>query len=158
MADDDDPTEKRLLARLNAQLEWRSEHFRLGPKKYDLVEMGALLANVRRRTGYRFKPALVRADRRDSDITDHGASSEEEDDEGVEEKIGDNFFAKANSDRDESSDDEEEEEEKRVGDAFLDRMTGGDDDDDVDDGKTVEEMDDVEVAEHLQRLKAMNGY
>jgi hypothetical protein len=117
-----DPTEKRLLARINDDLEWRSKRFRLGRKKYEFVELGALLANIRRRTGYRFKPALVPADPHDSDITDHGESSEDEDEDEDE---------KENTDNDESSEDDEVE-EKKVGDDYLNKMTDEDDDDDTD--------------------------
>jgi DNA-directed RNA polymerase subunit M/transcription elongation factor TFIIS len=100
-----DPTGKRLLARINGDLEWRSRRFRLGRKTYDLVAMGVLLANIRRRTGYRFKPALVPADPRDSDITDHGESSEEE------ERVGDEYSDKLTTDHGESS------KEEKVGDS-----------------------------------------
>jgi hypothetical protein len=156
----DDPAKKRLLARLNDDLEWRSQRFRLGRKTYDLVELGELLANVRRRTGHRFKPALVPADPRDSDITDHGeSSSEEEEEKVVEEKVGEKYFD--NADHDESSEEEDEEEEKveekKVGDDYLEKLTNDDDEDD-DDEKTGDAMDGLEIANELQRLKTLNGY
>jgi hypothetical protein len=150
-----DPTEKRLLARINRDLKWRSQQFRLGRKTYDLVAMGELLANIRRRKGYRFKPALVQADPRDSDITDHGessSSSEEEEEEEEEEKVGDKYLDKVSNDHDESSsekeeEEEEEEEEYKVGDEYLDKMIS-------DDGG----IEDRFIASELQRLKSNAGY
>jgi hypothetical protein len=161
-----DPTEKRLLARINDDLEWRSKRFRLGRKTYEFEEMGELLANIRRRTGYRFKPALVPAGPCDSDITDHGESSEDEDeDEDEEEKVGDKYMD--NTDCCESS--SEDEDEKKVGDDYLNKMTDDDDEDEVgdskddektgeDEEKPIDEMDDLEVANKLADLVKNAGY
>jgi hypothetical protein len=111
-----DPAEKRLLARINDDLKWRSERFRLGRKTYEFVEMGALLANIRRRKGYRFKPALVLADPRDSDITDHGESSseeaEEEDEEDENKDEDDEDKNEEDEDKDEEDEDKEEDEDE----------------------------------------------
>jgi hypothetical protein len=151
-----DPTEKRLLARINGDLKWRSKRFRLGRKTYDLVAMGELLANIRRRKGYRFKPALVPADPQDSDITDHGESSEEDEDAEEEEKVGDKYLDKLSSDDDEDDEDDEDADEDE-----------DDDDDEIGDRYLIEDekMDDESrlaeesrIAGELQRLKSLNGY
>jgi hypothetical protein len=121
-----DPVEKRLLDRINSDLKWRSEKFRLGRKTYDHKEMGELLANIRRRKGYRFKPALVPADPEDSDITDHAESSEDSDENSEEaDKIGDKYLDKLSTD--------ESEDEGAIGDKYLIGDSAEDEEEDEED-------------------------
>jgi uncharacterized Zn-finger protein len=116
-----DPAEKRLLDRINDDLKWRSKRFRLGRKTYEFEEMGALLANIRRRTGYRFKPVLAPADPTDSDITDHGESTSSSEDEDKDE--ADEDKDEADEDKNEADEDKNEaDEDKNEADEDKDEM------------------------------------